>query len=315
MNTTLDPRTAETVRMANEVIAQHFDEKHCSADEPCWIVEMWGVELEKVNAGYRESQFTAEREFNGHRPAAGAKAGNQFGTFQVKYATDRQVAYIGRLLAKRDRSSLGALALDLVEKADEAFHTGKISRRLASDALDILVPLDDRASLASEAPKAPEAKVDTRRPNRYAGKCTECGGWVEAEAGYLTKDAAGKWAAEHKDGEHKAAATTAAPAAEIEVGVYDLGGRIFRAYYGRQSGNILCKEVVKVGLYENGKDEYELQYRGMASRFLGGARKMSLEEAKTWGKTTESCCVCGAHLDDPKSIDAGIGPVCGAKFQ
>ena len=36
-----------------------------------------------------------------------------------------------------------------------------------------------------------------RRANRYGAKCVTCGGWVNAEEGYLAKTADGRWAAEH----------------------------------------------------------------------------------------------------------------------
>lgn len=41
--------------------------------------------------------------------------------------------------------------------------------------------------------------------------------------------------------------------------------------------------------------------------------RMSLEEAKAWGAEHGICCVCAALLSDPKSIAAGIGPVCGKR--
>ena len=36
-----------------------------------------------------------------------------------------------------------------------------------------------------------------RKANRYGGKCTNCGGWVEADEGYLNGSAAGGWGVEH----------------------------------------------------------------------------------------------------------------------
>lgn len=39
-----------------------------------------------------------------------------------------------------------------------------------------------------------------------------------------------------------------------------------------------------------------------------------LAEAQRLGKLTGRCCSCGRELTDPASIEAGIGPICAAKF-
>jgi len=56
------------------------------------------------------------------------------------------------------------------------------------------------------------------------------------------------------------------------------------------------------------------EYASGAMRWLDGAWKMSLEEAKKFGALYGTCCVCGRTLTDEKSIAAGIGPVCAEKF-
>lgn len=43
---------------------------------------------------------------------------------------------------------------------------------------------------------------------------------------------------------------------------------------------------------------------------LATAPKMTLEQAKEFGKLHGVCCICGKTLSDPKSVEAGIGPVC-----
>lgn len=39
-----------------------------------------------------------------------------------------------------------------------------------------------------------------------------------------------------------------------------------------------------------------------------------LAAAVKYGKLSGRCCSCGRDLTDPASIEAGIGPICAAKF-
>lgn len=57
------------------------------------------------------------------------------------------------------------------------------------------------------------------------------------------------------------------------------------------------------------------EYAAGALREIGQhGRKMTLDEAKAYGKLYGVCCKCGATLTDENSIAAGIGPVCAQKF-
>lgn len=95
---------------------------------------------------------------------------------------------------------------------------------------------------------------------------------------------------------------------EITEGMYTDGKRIIRAYSNREGTRILAKELIRED------DDYSFSYLGMAERFVKGMRRMTLDEAKAFGKQTETCCVCGIHLSDPDSQKKGIGPVCEGKF-
>ena len=45
----------------------------------------------------------------------------------------------------------------------------------------------------------------------------------------------------------------------------------------------------------------------------GEIRLLSFDEMVEIGRKTGLCCICGRALDDEKSIEAGIGPVCAKK--
>lgn len=97
---------------------------------------------------------------------------------------------------------------------------------------------------------------------------------------------------------------------EPKAGMYRDGDRILRVYLGQQSGRMLVKELVE----ESGEFSYE--YRGAAAYKLPKtATPLPLEEAKRFGKMTGTCCVCARRLDNPESVDAGIGPVCAGKME
>lgn len=100
-----------------------------------------------------------------------------------------------------------------------------------------------------------------------------------------------------------------APRVELEAGMYSTpDGRIFKVYRGRESGRMLAKILV-----EDGADSH-LEYAGAASRVVpADAVRMTLEEAKAFGRRTGICCCCGALLTDPRSIADGLGPICSGR--
>lgn len=101
--------------------------------------------------------------------------------------------------------------------------------------------------------------------------------------------------------------TSGTPArTDLVAGVYTDGETIYRVYLGQQSRRMLAKKIV--GDREAG---YHYEYAGAAERFVSDAfERMTLAQAKEWGRATNTCVKCGARLDDPESVDAGIGPVC-----
>lgn len=96
----------------------------------------------------------------------------------------------------------------------------------------------------------------------------------------------------------------------LRAGIYHLPDtdRLVRVYLGQNSGHMLAKEVI---LTEGCPVEYV--YLGRASANIPTtARRFSREEVAERTLTTgsTSCMVCGRALDNPESVDRGIGPVC-----
>ena len=99
-------------------------------------------------------------------------------------------------------------------------------------------------------------------------------------------------------------------AEEPEAGVYRDGKTYFRVYLGQQSGKMLAKRILFVT-----STDVEYVSAGLAARVLSPmAARLSLEEVGKLGVATGSCLVCGRRLDDPESVDRGIGPVCASRY-
>lgn len=295
-------------------------------DESGWSNPIADALLERCEQGEFGALGNGPDEFGtvsevGRAPEAGARAGNQYGSAVVKMASDAQVRYIASLMRNKDLSGLGNRAAEVVEKARPHIEAGKINKKHASRVLDVLVPLDDKPKPAAMAGD-PNAN---RRPNRFGGKCVNCGVYVQAEAGWLTKTAAGKWASEHKSGECPAPDSVAVVAARKVWTVEDSGiyrdpatGTIWKVYCAVHGSRNMCAKVLETRVNFEKSDHPvfmigEFQYRGLAERFVKPEWLMSIEDAKALGRIYGFCCVCGATLTDEESISEGIGPVCGGR--
>lgn len=96
---------------------------------------------------------------------------------------------------------------------------------------------------------------------------------------------------------------------ELDPGIYQThDGKLIRVYLGQNSGRMLAKNI------ERGEDgSIRFMYLGIAKRYVPeDARRLSREEVGDANLAMDStiCLVCGIRLDDPESVQRGIGPVC-----
>ena len=90
----------------------------------------------------------------------------------------------------------------------------------------------------------------------------------------------------------------------LDEGMYKVGEDIFKVYF-TQAGHIATKQLTEDGF----------EYRGRKPlNFITAEHRMTLDEAKAYGKVTGTCCNCGRTLTNEESIEAGIGPICASKF-
>lgn len=94
-----------------------------------------------------------------------------------------------------------------------------------------------------------------------------------------------------------------AMAADLEPGMYRKGETFYRVRRSK-AGNWYAQELRRA---ESGGITFK--YVGKV-RGLVAEHRITLDEARQFGIETGACICCGAELTDPKSIEAGIGPVC-----
>lgn len=103
-------------------------------------------------------------------------------------------------------------------------------------------------------------------------------------------------------------ATTTTTKTQVETGMYRVeNGTIYRVKKSNNSGMNYAMRLRTDG-YNNG---VWFEYAPGIIRTLTVHDRLTLDEAKRLGALYGSCIVCGRLLSDPKSVAAGIGPVCG----
>ena len=160
------------------------------------------------------------------------------------------------------------------------------------------------ATAAAFAP-APAAPV---RANAYPGKCATCGTRVEAGAGRYER-VSGVSTVWHLDGQCPTeAAAPATPATDLPLGMHQVGDKVVKVYLtqnNRKAGKVLVGASFR---YEKG-----------ATVGLSEATLMTAEQARAYGRQTNTCCNCAkeiGHGDTEatlQSLAQGYGPDCAAR--
>lgn len=91
---------------------------------------------------------------------------------------------------------------------------------------------------------------------------------------------------------------------ELDEGMYRMNDEIFKVYR-TQAGHLATKQLTEDGFEYMGRKPLHS---------LTAEHRMTLDEAKEYGKVTGTCCNCGRTLTNEESIEAGIGPICAGKF-
>ena len=220
---------------------------------------------------------------------AGSKAGNQYGTFKVKYCSLNQARFIEKLLNERVH--------------DMTINPNEVNIKHASRIIDELL----------KCPKRPEAIVPiSEKQLSFLDLLLQSRQGAENyKSDYLREN---KLVSVHEL--NKDQATTfintlltlpkIVKQIQVEVGAYRHNGVIYSVRKGRQSGNIHAftfNQETKTWDYARGI-VYELQPNERLTRI----------EAIAFGSLTGTCVHCGATLTQRKSVLNGMGAVCESKY-
>jgi hypothetical protein len=93
-------------------------------------------------------------------------------------------------------------------------------------------------------------------------------------------------------------------AVELDEGMYRVDDAIYKIYRTTETNEIVAKQLVE-GVFE---------YLGKKPlKFITAEHRMTLDEAKEYGRITNTCCVCSRRLTNETSVAEGIGPVCAGR--
>lgn len=95
----------------------------------------------------------------------------------------------------------------------------------------------------------------------------------------------------------------------VGPGFYLMDGAIYKVVPSRSSDRNYAMTLTAPG-----EKKGSWSYAKGAMFSLTEDHRLSLDQAKAYGKTHGFCIACGALLTDPKSVEQGIGPVCAKKF-
>lgn len=169
--------------------------------------------------------------------------------------------------------------------------------------------------------------MNTIRPNKYAGKCEDCGQRVDAMAGSLTSGPRG-WEVRHANGCPPVAATTPIPrpfTADVPAGHYAVESatgnndldfyRVDRPEDGRWAGYTFVKRVIggHPDTPVRGREAHSALDRiKNAPRYVNdGEDRYGWEAAAIrYGVEIGRCYRCNRSLTDETSRALGIGPDC-----
>jgi hypothetical protein len=95
-----------------------------------------------------------------------------------------------------------------------------------------------------------------------------------------------------------------------EPGMYVLNQITYRVKRAKASGNLYAMRYVPEAVTKADR----FVYAAGIVKTLQVTDRMTEDQARALGHQFGICCVCGAELTDPVSVERGIGPVCGKRI-
>jgi len=95
------------------------------------------------------------------------------------------------------------------------------------------------------------------------------------------------------------------PVTVAEKGYYKVDGNIYTVVSGKKDKT---RSYAKILVNEGNRGHWDYA-RGMVMK-LQPENRITIQEAKEFGHLHGFCMCCGKTLTDPKSVEAGVGPIC-----
>lgn len=221
---------------------------------------------------------------------AGSKAGNQYGTFKVRFCSQSQARFIERLLGERIHN------LDIK-------NPNEVNVKHASRIIDELLKCPKKPEYVAPISDKQTSFLDLLFKSRQ-GADTITNSYLKSlnldSIFALNKDQATNLISALNQ-QPKIVRTI------VDVGAYKHDGVIYSVRKGRESGNTHAFSFN----FQTKKWEFA---RGVIYELVDTER-LSLVEAIQFGVLTGTCVHCGATLTQRKSVLQGIGPVCAKKYK
>lgn len=223
-------------------------------------------------------------------------------------ATDKQLAFVDRLVAERD------VVLNISDVA--AFSATLREQRLTKDGASALIN-KLLSTPTNPKPDAPANEAPAHRPNRYGGNCGRCGKRVLPGEGYIVKS--GGWVTFHHDGDcpEDLESKVEALLADLPDGYFaipfigidaDRNDLTFLGIRTTRAGKRYMVHVV------GGHGEYDDMTIMWIEKAVAALKAADLSEAAAlYGRELAHCGRCGRTLTDLESRTRGTGPECATK--
>jgi len=253
---------------------------------PCMMADMDAHVAANGGTVYLAQQTAPEKTLN-------RTAGQRVGRGYVRTISPKQVRFIKSLIASKDLRKLSLLPGQFIDDA----RIPTMGVKGGTALIEKLLACPDK--LTNSVRMATSGQISyIRSLNDQAGTILS-----ESDIKAITFADASKTIDMLKAAKNNApkASTTNA----VTEGMYKVGERIFKVQAAKSTGNLYAKELIE------GSFEY---VAGAISIVRSKGIRMTLDEAKEYGKRTGQCCQCGRTLTVKESIEAGIGPICAGKF-
>lgn len=257
------------------------------------------------------------------RPAAGSAASNQYGTFQVAYATPKQTAFIKGLMDRKDLSQVDPKKVDVAALREQVANT-QVNKKAASAIIDTLLALPD-ATAPAPTPAAQGGRPATDRQKDFVRTLlAERTGNADAEAIRTALNEAKATAplaatfvsdcitalleipkteaqVEVPEGRY------ALPAADGHVAFY----KVDRPTEGRWAGYVFVKQLIGA---PGDFDEQRLDRSRSAQVLADIAAMTPAESARLFGRKHVCCSRCLSALSLVQSRATGFGSTCAERL-